>query len=155
MRQRRRGFTLMEALIALAVLSIGMLGAAAMLVGSMRTHADALRRIVALNLLRDMADRIRANAHARGAYDTRVPGTACTGTDACGPAERAAADLGHFVSAAREVSPVGKAVVRFEPATGPAAPERFVIALDVARDPSEPDVLSLTVLAQPPVAGGA
>ncbi len=152
---RTRGFTLVEVLVALVALSIGLLGAAAMLVDSMRTHADALRRVAAANLLRDMADRIRANPLGGEAYDTRSAGAdaACDAATGCGPAGLAAADRLHFVAAAARISPRA-ATVTYEPATGPAALERFVIALDLGRDPSEPDVLS-TIVAQTPVVGGA
>ena len=151
----RAGFTLIEALVALVVLSIGMLGAAGMLVDSMRTHADALRRVAAVSLLRDMADRVRANSSGRQAYDTHSAplGTACDGGAACSPAERATADRIHFLTAAARISS-RVATVRYEPAIGPATLDRFEISLDLGRDPSEPDVLSTSV-AQMPVAGGA
>ncbi len=154
MHARSRGLTLVETLVALVVLSIGLLGAVAMLVDSMRTHTDALRRLAAVNLLRDMADRIRVNPRGRHAYDTRSgAGLASCAASACGPAERAATDRVHFITAAARISP-RTATVSFEPATGPAAFEHFVISLDVGRDPSEPDVVT-TIVAQTPVAGGA
>ena len=68
---RARGFSMLEVLLALAVLSVGLLGAAAMLLDSLRTHGGALRRLGATQLARDMADRIRANPRARALYDSR------------------------------------------------------------------------------------
>ena len=158
MKLRARGFTLMEALISLAVLSIGLLGAAAMLLDSMRTHADALRRVAAANLARDMADRIRANPLGRAAYDTRSPAAAdlaCNAASECAPLAVAAADLAHFASAAGALFPAGRsaASIAFEPAIGTATPDRFMITLDVGRDPADRDVVVLNVLAQSPVAG--
>ena len=83
MTGRDRGFTLVESLIALLLLSVGMLGAGGMLVSGLRAHADALRQVAATNLARDMADRIRANPRGRADYDTRV---AAPGPGACDPA---------------------------------------------------------------------
>jgi len=68
---RARGFSMLEVLMALAVLSVGLLGAAAMLLDSLRVHGSALHRLGATQLARDMADRIRANPRARALYDTR------------------------------------------------------------------------------------
>jgi len=134
-----RGFTLVEVLLALLVLSVGLLGAAAMLLGSLRGHARALQRLEATQLVRDMADRIRANALCRAGY---VPDSA---------------DGAHFESAARALFPHGDftATVEFAPATGPAAPDRYLITLDWrgARDADDFDGVALQVLAQPPVAG--
>jgi type IV pilus assembly protein PilV len=71
-RQRARGFTLVEALVALVVLSIGMLGIAALYVESLRAGRTALIRSVAVNLASDMADRIRANRAGGVAYEKAV-----------------------------------------------------------------------------------
>jgi prepilin-type N-terminal cleavage/methylation domain-containing protein len=61
MRLKVRGFTLMESLIALLLLSMGLLGGGALLLEGLRAHGDALRRMAATRLVQDMADRIRAN----------------------------------------------------------------------------------------------
>jgi type IV pilus assembly protein PilV len=66
-----RGFTLVEALIALVVLSIGLLGAGGMLLGSLRSQSDAMHEMAAAQLVQDIAQRIRANPQARAAYDSR------------------------------------------------------------------------------------
>lgn len=62
------GFTLVEALVALVVLSIGMLGIAALYVESLRAGRTALTRTQAIALAGDMADRIRANRAGGTAY---------------------------------------------------------------------------------------
>lgn len=56
-----RGFTLIETLVALVVLSIGMLGIAALYVESLKAGRTAIYRTQAVSLAADMADRIRAN----------------------------------------------------------------------------------------------
>jgi type IV pilus assembly protein PilV len=154
----QRGFTLVESLIALVLLSVGLLGACAMLLGSLRAQADALREISAAQLLRDMAGRIRANPQARAAYDTReaVPlAAACDLAAPCAPRELAAADLANFIDCARRQLPGTETVasIQFEPAIGPAAADRFAITLSWrgAHDDG-PRVVAMSLLAAP-VAG--
>lgn len=65
---RQRGFTLLESLISLVVLSVGMLGIAALYVEGVRAGRTAVYRTTAVNLAADMMDRIRANPQARFAY---------------------------------------------------------------------------------------
>jgi len=67
---RQHGMSLIEVLVALVVLSVGMLGIAVMFVQSVRSSRTAILRTQAVNLVSDMADRIRANANAQEAYDT-------------------------------------------------------------------------------------
>jgi type IV pilus assembly protein PilV len=55
------GFSIIEALVALVVLSVGMLGIAALYVESLRAGRSAVYHTQAVNLAADMADRIRAN----------------------------------------------------------------------------------------------
>lgn len=155
-----RGFSLIETLVALAVLSVGLLGAAAMLLRGLRDQAQALRHGTATALLADMADRIRANPTARAAYDTRTerPGiVTCDGENACDAPSLAAHDIAHFQSAARALLPRQRPrpAIDFEPATGSTAPDRYVVSLrwTDARDPDAADEATLVVLAQP-VAGG-
>ncbi len=159
-RRNDRGFSMLEALLAIAVLSVGLLGAAAMLLDSLRNSADALHRLGATQLARDMADRIRANPHGRAHYDTRtaVEPVADCAARGCDAAERAAADRIGFASAARALFAHHHftASVEFEPAIGPAAPERYVITLrwrDARDAAGDTDAVSLQVLAQSPVAG--
>ena len=66
---RAGGFTLVEVLIALVVLSIGMLGIAALYLESLRASRSALVRTEAVTFAADIADRIRANRNPLDAYD--------------------------------------------------------------------------------------
>ena len=155
-KRRARGFTLVETLIALVLLSIGLLGAGGMLLGSLQSHAEALRDMAAAQLVQDIAQRIRANPQARDAYDSRDGvNVAASCLSPCAASERAAADLAHFVAAAKAQLPGAetRAVVHFEPAIGPAAADRFAITLSW-RGPRDDDtrVVALSLLA-PPVAG--
>jgi type IV pilus assembly protein PilV len=155
---RARGFTLVEAMLSLVLLSIGLLGAAAMLLDSLRGHAFALQRLGATRLLADMADRIRANPRGGAHYDTGEPdGTSCLESAGCDIAGRAAADRARFQAAARELFPheLVAASVEYAPAIGPAAPDRYVITLRWrdARESGADVAVALQVLAQLPVAG--
>jgi type IV pilus assembly protein PilV len=69
--RRARGFTFVEALVALLVLSIGLLGVAALQLSSLRTIHSASLRSQATLLASDMVDRMRANRDAAlaGSYD--------------------------------------------------------------------------------------
>ncbi len=56
------GFSLLEVLIALLILSIGLLGIAGLQVTSKRINQEAIQRTTATMLARDMIERMRANA---------------------------------------------------------------------------------------------
>jgi type IV pilus assembly protein PilV len=59
--REQRGFTLIEAMVALIVLSVGLLGIAAMYVETLRANRTSLFRTQAVNFASDVADRMRAN----------------------------------------------------------------------------------------------
>lgn len=62
------GFSLIEALIALVVLSVGLLGVAALQTQALLQSRDAYLTSQATSLVQDMADRIRANPDAISDY---------------------------------------------------------------------------------------
>ena len=64
----------MEVLVALVVMSVGMLGIAALYLEGLRAGRTALYRTTAVTLAADMADRIRANSTAPTAYAGTGPG---------------------------------------------------------------------------------
>lgn len=141
-RLKARGFTLIESLVALVVLSVGLLGAAAMLFGSLSSQAQALRHAAAVNLVRDVAERVLASRAAGSAYADAL----------------AAADRAYFDDAARRLFPLRapESEILFEPAIGAATPDRYVISLRFPRlESGATDEVALTVLAWAPVAGGA
>ncbi|MCG8370161.1 MAG: type IV pilus modification protein PilV, partial [Proteobacteria bacterium] len=63
-----RGFSLVEVLIALIIMSVGMLGIAGLYVQSMQAGRTSMLRHHAVTLAGDIADRIRANPAAGAAY---------------------------------------------------------------------------------------
>lgn len=66
--RKQSGFTLLESLIATIVLSVGMLGIAALYVEGLKAGRTAVFRTTAVALASDMMDRIRANSAARDDY---------------------------------------------------------------------------------------
>jgi type IV pilus assembly protein PilV len=60
-RNKQQGFTLLEVLIALLVLSIGLLGLAALQTTGLRSNEMASMRTTATQLAYDISDRMRAN----------------------------------------------------------------------------------------------
>ena len=71
---RGRGFSLIEVLTAMVVLSIGMLGIAAMYTTSLKTGRSAQLRTKGVVFAADMADRIRANPGGAVNYVTAANG---------------------------------------------------------------------------------
>lgn len=76
-RARLQGFSLIEVLVSIVVLSIGLLGVAALQVSGLRVGQSSFYRAQAAQFATDMADRLRANAgEARGcelALDEATP----------------------------------------------------------------------------------
>jgi type IV pilus assembly protein PilV len=92
-----RGFTLIEMLIALVVLSIGLLGAAKLFIVTLQGNASATSRMLAVNLVGDLADKIRANRLGGAAYAGAAASNNCAGgaigAVTCTAAQMAADDL--------------------------------------------------------------
>jgi type IV pilus assembly protein PilV len=65
---KQQGFTLLEVLIALLVLSIGLLGLAALQTTGLRSNQMATMRTLATQLAYDMTDRMRANPAGLAQY---------------------------------------------------------------------------------------
>ena len=142
-RARDRGMTLIECLIALVVLSIGLIGVARLMLEGLRNGHGALLRTQAVNLVTDMAERIRANPSARGAYQCAgyvggpsshhcAPTDSAAGTN-CSAAELAEDDLARWLAAASASLPLASgtcaANVEYIAPNGPDEPERFQISV--------------------------
>lgn len=67
-RHRQRGVTLVESMIALLIISIGLLGIAVLQITSMKQTSSALNHSQAVWIAYDMADRIRANISEFSVY---------------------------------------------------------------------------------------
>jgi|ETNmetMinimDraft_26_1059896.scaffolds.fasta_scaffold04294_2 type IV pilus assembly protein PilV len=90
---RTAGFTLIEVLVALVVLTIGILGVAVLFTEGLRFNRTSMLRTTAVALAADMAERIRANQEATG-YAGTGPGADadCGIAGNCTPDQIAAED---------------------------------------------------------------
>ncbi len=113
-RSRVRGFTLIEVLIALVVLSVGMLGIAGLYVYGMQAGRTSLFRHQAVTLAGDVAERIRANPTAGADYAGGGANNNCVASGAtCIPAEMAANDILLWKAQATDTLPNGDVTVVF------------------------------------------
>ncbi len=107
-KRKLQGFSLVEVLIALIIMSVGMLGIAGLYVQSMQAGRTSMLRHHAVTLAGDVADRIRANPTAGAAY-TAADGTnnncVAQGTD-CNVAQMAANDIFIWQAQAASFLPV-------------------------------------------------
>lgn len=60
-RQFAAGFSLVEVLVSIVVLSVGLLGAISMLLASVRTSSEAATFTAAVNLVRELSEKARMN----------------------------------------------------------------------------------------------
>jgi len=77
--RRESGLGMIEILVALLILSIGLLGLAAMQVTSTKMTTQALQRTQAMLLAQDLVERVRANRSNAEEYD----GLEVTDADSC------------------------------------------------------------------------
>lgn len=111
----QRGFSLIEQLVALVVVSVGMIGIAALYGQGLRAGSTALYRTQAVNLVSDMADRIRVNRRGRASYGGAAANNGCDpgGGVNCTPAQMAAHDLAIWQAQVAALLPAGVGVVQF------------------------------------------
>lgn len=110
----QQGFTLIESLVAMVVISVGMLGIAAMYVEGLRAGRTSVYRTVAVELASDMADRIRSNPNADAAYAGAANDNNCVnGANDCTPAQLAADDLFWWQQSVGVRLPGGAAAVNY------------------------------------------
>lgn len=125
---KESGFSIVEALVALVVLSVGMLGIAALYVESLRAGRTAIYRTQAVNLASDMADRIRANRNARNSWAMTATATptvqGCVdGMVNCSAAQLAQDDQARWRTAIQQQLPGS-------PAANPATPYGTIQFID-------------------------
>jgi len=83
---KSKGFTMIEVLISLLILTLGLLGLAGMQAVAQRAELESYQRAQALVLLQDMVDRVNANRKVAGCYAfTPSAGTVYAGTGASAP----------------------------------------------------------------------
>ena len=123
-RRHDRGFTLVEALVALLVLSVGLLGIAALYVETLRASRMSLYRTQAVNFATDLADRMRANRVPANAYACGSPCVAANGGNAV-----ADADLADWMARIGTALPGGTANVTFVAGTA-TTPDSYLIEVE-------------------------
>lgn len=141
---------MVEALVALVVLSVGMLGIASLYVASLQGSRTALVRTQAVNLVSDMIDRIRANPAGRLNYDlqkgyggTPADQKCVDGTDNCSTSMLAQDDLFRWLESIKESLP-GNATGDVTVVTGSAgSPDNYVVRVEWT-EPGATDKLSYT-----------
>lgn len=131
--QSAAGFSLIEVLIALIVMSVGMLGIAGLYVHGMQAGRTSLFRHHAIALAGDVADRIRANPLGQASYEdtgpvTTAPATSCL-TSACAPAEMAANDIWFWDQQARDTLPDGDVTVDYTAPAAPGGPGTYLVTV--------------------------
>lgn len=116
------GFTLVEAMVALTVVSIGMLGIASLYTRALGAARTTQYRSQVTNLLSDMADRIRGNRLGGPDYTGPAADHACdlNGGGACTPAQMAAHDLFTWGAQVESLLPAGTWEVTRNTATLPS-----------------------------------
>jgi type IV pilus assembly protein PilV len=160
-----RGMSLVECLVALLVLTIGLLGMARLMVEGLRNGRLALVRTQAMNLVSDMTDRIRANPEGRDAYDCAsylggpaeqgcAPTSGTSGTN-CSAMQLAEDDLARWQNAARTKVPLISgdrcaANVVYAPPAAPNDPAKYSISVSW-NEPAEsaPLVLASDLMVSP------
>jgi type IV pilus assembly protein PilV len=115
-RRRSRGVTLIEAMIALLLLSLSALAFAALQLNGLTSNSSAMWRSKAAELTQDMADRMRANQAgvSAGLYDNLlVPAAApnCGVAVACTPAQTTTMDYANWSATLGAELPSGSGVV--------------------------------------------
>ncbi len=120
LKKYSQGFSLVEVLVALVVVSVGMLGVAGLYVNGMQAGRTAMFSHHAVTLAGDVADRIRANPRAGIAYEGDPADNNCTKGDVdCDPAEMAAHDILIFRQQAQNFLPSGTVTIDFDASTTP------------------------------------
>ncbi len=142
-RSRQGGFSLIEVLVAVLIVSVGVLGVAGLQLLSLQNNTSAMYRTQATQAAYDIMDRARAN---RGqnysiAIDANAPSDPGCGTN-CSPAAMRALDLIEWREQLAEILPEG---------TGSVAMNAGSMTVTVRwRDTRNPDAapLELTVSSQ-------
>lgn len=112
----QQGFTLLEILVAIVVISLGLLGLAGLQVVSLNNNQTAQYRSIATQQAYDIADRMRANllGISGGFYNNLaaiIPADPDCMTNVCSPQQMATADHAHWNANNRDMLPGGSGTV--------------------------------------------
>jgi len=149
---RARGFSIVEAMVALVVMSVGMLGIAGLYVSSLKAGRTAILRTQAVNLASDIADRIRANRIAQTAYDTAVvapcsvPGGGATLAQTAAR-NLAATDTCQWRTTIQAILPQGTGVIAFVAGNPAGMPNTYIVTVNW-QEPGEQQAFSYQLRVQ-------
>jgi type IV pilus assembly protein PilV len=154
LHRAQRGVSIVEALVAFMVLSVGMLGIAGLYLESVRSSRTALNRTVAVQLANDLSDRIRANRSGEAGYQATLGTPPATATDCatnnCTPALLAAYDLRNWYDRVIVALPPGadgslpQVGVVYANGANVSVPDRYVVTVGW-REPGSTDLLTTSV----------
>jgi type IV pilus assembly protein PilV len=115
------GFSLIESMVSLVVVSVGMIGIASLYGQGLGASRTALFRTQAVNLVADMADRIRMNRQGDVAYAGAAADNDCdaAGGATCTPAQMAAHDVFEWTAQVAQRLPNGVGAVQYTGTTPP------------------------------------
>ena len=152
-RRRMAGVSMVEALVAVVIISVGMLGIAGMYLASLQAGRSANLRVQALNLTTDLADRIRANRSGLVNYQVASDGLGkehdCQ-TVSCTAKDLAENDLflwKRAISAALPANANGR--VTFTDNAAPA-PDRYTIVVTWREPNSDVDATNTMIVESEP-----
>jgi len=113
-RRKEAGFTLIEVLITVAVMSFALLGLAGLQITALKNNQSAHQRAQATLLAYDAADRMRGNRNEAlaGNYDTLITDPAPSGTSML------ATDVASWKNALAATLPSGNGSIATDTATG-------------------------------------
>lgn len=117
----RNGFTLLEILITLLIISMGMLGFAALQIKGLQSNHGAMLSSQAAFLAYDMSERIRANSEVQNKYSiaaATIPPSAYCVSNQCNKNTMAAADIFEWRQLCKELLPEGKGAISWSGQTG-------------------------------------
>lgn len=124
--RKHSGFSLVEVLIALVIMSVGMLGIAGLYVESMQAGRTSSFRHNAVTIASDVADRIRANPAGAVDYEGVGGNNNCVlGNVDCNPQQMAANDIDLWKTQAAATLPTGDVTITFDDTVNP--PEYTIV----------------------------
>ena len=115
----QRGFSLLESMVALLVLSVGLIGIAALHTRGLSANRTAVYRNIAVSLSADMTDRIRANRVAGTAYNGTGESKGCDSGSSCSSTDLALHDLFLWEGLVESMLPNGEGTVAADDSTDP------------------------------------